>query len=92
MHGAKPQSPFGLDQESSKLMNEIKHTERQHGDPNGGNIHQGRPYWTRAHRDWRVWVGVVLMLIAMAIYLMTDDLAFRPRLQPQPPLSNAVGK
>jgi hypothetical protein len=39
-----------------------------HGDPNGGTeirmCHQGRrPYWTRAHRDWRVWVGVVLMLV-----------------------------
>jgi hypothetical protein len=66
---------------------------RQHGDPNGGTIQHGhRPYWTRAHRDWRVWVGVVLMLAAMIIYLMSDDLALRPRIQPQPPLSSAVGK
>ncbi len=45
----------------------------QHGDPNSGSVH--RPYWTRAHRDWRVWVGVVLMLAAMMVYLMTNDLA-----------------
>jgi hypothetical protein len=74
-------------------MNEVKHTHQQHGDPNGGGAHHGRrPYWTRAHRDWRVWVGVVLMLAAMIIYLMTDDLAWRPRIQSQPPLSSAVGK
>jgi hypothetical protein len=68
--------------------------EKQHGDPNGGNVHQAhRPYWTRAHRDWRVWVGVVLMLVAMIIYLTTDDLAWRPRIRSQQPLpSGAAGK
>jgi hypothetical protein len=74
-------------------MNEVKHTHQQRRDPSGGSVHHGHPpYWTRAHRDWRVWVGVVLMLAAMIIYLMTDDLAWRPRIQSQPPLSSAVGK
>jgi hypothetical protein len=50
------------------------------------------PYWMRAHRDWRVWVGVVLMLAAMIIYLLTGDLAWRPRVQPQPVLSGTNGK
>jgi len=73
-------------------MSETKHPEHQHGDPNGGSVHQGRPYWTRAHRDWRVWTGVVLMLAAMAIYLMTNDLASGPRIQSQKPLLDATGK
>jgi cytochrome c-type biogenesis protein CcmH/NrfG len=75
-------------------MSEMKHSHPQNGDPNGGNVYQGhRPYWTRAHRDWRVWVGVVLMIACMIIYLMTGDLSWRPRLQqPQPPLSGATGK
>jgi hypothetical protein len=74
-------------------MNEMQHNHHQQGDPNGGNVNQGhRPYWTRAHRDWRVWVGVVLMLAAMMIYLMTNDLAWGPHRQPQAPLSGAVGK
>ena len=73
-------------------MHEIEHSNHQHGDPNGGNVQGHRPYWTRAHRDWRVWVGVVLMVGTMIIYLMTDDLAWRPHMQPQPPLSSAVGK
>ena len=73
-------------------MNEIKQHQHQHGDPNGGSVHQGRPYWTRAHRDWRVWVGVVLMLALMIVYLMSDDLAWRPRGQPQRSHSGAVSK
>ncbi len=36
------------------------------------------PYWKRAHRDWRVWVALVFMLGAMAIYVLSDDLAFLP--------------
>jgi hypothetical protein len=73
-------------------MHEIQHSDHQHGDPNGGNVHQAhRPYWTRAHRDWRVWVGVVLMLVCMIIYLMTNDLAWGPHMQPRQPISSPSG-
>jgi hypothetical protein len=71
-------------------MNDMEHGHKLHAGPNRENIR--RPYWTRAHRDWRVWVGVVVMLAAMAIYLMSYDLALRPRTQPQPPLSGTVAK
>src|ERR1035441_5019093 len=27
--------------------------------------HEHRPYWKRAHHDWRFWVALVLMLAAM---------------------------
>ena len=37
-----------------------------------------RPYWKRAHRDWRFWVGMGLMLFAITIYVLSDDLAFLP--------------
>jgi type II secretory pathway component PulM len=50
------------------------------------------PYWTRAHRDWRVWVGVVLMLALMIVYLLSDDLAWRPHLQTQQAVPAAVVK
>jgi hypothetical protein len=53
--------------------------------------HNG-PYWMRAHRDWRVWAGVVLMLAAMIVYLMTDDLAWGPHMHSQQPISSAAGK
>jgi hypothetical protein len=53
--------------------------------------HDG-PYWTRAHRDWRVWVGVVLMLAAMSVYLMTEDFAWGPHIHPPQPLPNNASK
>jgi hypothetical protein len=30
-------------------------------------------WWRRAHRDWRLWIVVGLMLLAMVVYLMTMD-------------------
>ncbi len=35
-------------------------------------------YWKFAHRDWRFWLGLVLIFTAMFIYLMTEDLSVRP--------------
>ena len=43
---------------------------------NKHNYHRSHgPAWKRLHRDWRAWVVVLLMLAAMVIYLMTDDLS-----------------
>ena len=53
----------------------------------GGNFQNDqRPYWKRAHRDWRFWAATILMLTAMMIYVLTEDFALRPRSQPQKPL------
>ncbi len=43
------------------------------GEPSPG------PYWKRMHRDWRFWVGVILMAAALAIYVLSGDLAWVPR-------------
>ncbi len=63
----------------TEAMNESKH----HNHGNEGSARQSvphgqRPYWKRAHHDWRFWLGLVLMLAAIAIYVMSDDLAFLP--------------
>jgi hypothetical protein len=50
------------------------------------------PYWKRAHRDWRIWVAVLLMIAGMVVYVMSEDLSFRPRGPSQPPPPGAVGK
>ncbi len=42
--------------------------------------HRDRPYWRRAHQDWRVWVGLVFMFAAITIYVLSDNLAFLPHL------------
>jgi hypothetical protein len=41
------------------------------------------PYWRRMHLDWRFWVGALFMAAAIAIYVMSGDLAWIPRSQPQ---------
>jgi hypothetical protein len=41
-----------------------------------------RPYWQRAHRDWRFWVGVVCIAVALAIYISTVDLSLVPSKHP----------
>jgi len=36
------------------------------------------------HRDWRLWAGVVLALVAMAIYVLSMDESFWPGGSGQP--------
>jgi hypothetical protein len=36
------------------------------------------PYWKRMHRDWLFWVGAVFMAAALAIYVLSGDLAWVP--------------
>jgi hypothetical protein len=50
-----------------------------------------RPHWKYLHRDWRIWVGVIVMLAAMAVYLMTGDLRWRTPVKPSQPVSAPAG-
>jgi hypothetical protein len=38
------------------------------------------------HKDWRVWTAVILILVAMAVYVLTDN----ERLTPAPPNPQAA--
>ena len=51
-------------------------TEGHSGDQ--GETNPG-PYWQRMHRDWRFWVCAFLMAVALAVFVMSDNLAFIPR-------------
>jgi hypothetical protein len=75
-------------------VSKTKHSHQSYEGPDSDGINHGfhRPYWKHAHRDWRLWVAVSLMLVALATYVMTDDLAWWPRSQRQQPLSGAVAK
>jgi hypothetical protein len=44
------------------------------------------PYWKRMHRDWRFWIGAVLMAAALSVYILSGDLAWVPRGHAQPGL------
>ena len=51
--------------------------------------HDRLPYWKRAHHDWKFRVGLVLMLVAISIYVVTNDLSMFPSGR-QKQLPNAV--
>ncbi len=74
-------------------MTEIGHDHQHIGGRDHDNAHHGhRPYWKRAHHDWRFWVGVFFMSAAIIIYVMSGDLAWRPRSQRQQPQSEVGGR
>ena len=74
-------------------MNESKNGHHVYGGAENNIAQQGHsPYWKRAHRDWRIWVAVLLMIAGMIIYVMSEDLSSRPLSRPQQPGSGAVGK
>jgi hypothetical protein len=52
-----------------------QHINRDPDNNNALKIH--RPYWKHAHRDWRIWAAVVIMVGGMVIYIMTDDFSMR---------------
>ena len=41
------------------------------------------------HRDWRLWAGVVLALVGMAVYVLSDNEALQPGGQNEPPMEAA---
>jgi hypothetical protein len=64
-------------------MSETNYGHHGNEGPDTGSVHHvvdhnPLPYWKRAHQDWRFWVGLVLMLAAITIYVLSDDLAFLP--------------
>ncbi len=64
----------------------------EHGHYRDNIHHAHRPYWKRAHRDWRVWVALFFLFAAMFVYVMSDDLALIPRSHQSQPQSNSVNK
>jgi hypothetical protein len=55
---------------------------------NGENRQEREPKPAAQRRDWRrihhsslFWVGVILCLAAITIYVMSDDLSWRPHAQ-----------
>jgi hypothetical protein len=64
-------------------MREDKHGHEHSGSVDGQHVRaESEPYWKRAHHDWRFWVGLALMLVAISVYFMSDDLSLIPSSQP----------
>jgi uncharacterized iron-regulated membrane protein len=51
---------------------------RHHGGAEDPSV---RRDWRRLHHSRLFWVGLFMMLLAITIYVLSDDLAWRPRLQ-----------
>jgi hypothetical protein len=60
-------------------MTDPGQTNSHHEDgPHPSHAQQDRPYWMRAHRDWRFWVGVVCIAAALFVYITSVDLSLVP--------------
>lgn len=73
----------------------MKNTKQGHKHLAGPNQKKGPfrgPYWRHVHHHWYFWVGVMLMIVAIGTYVITEDLSWVPRNQPQQPLPSASGK
>ncbi len=68
-------------------MSSHKKNAENQGSKARDHAHPRRDFLKRAHRDWRVWFVVVLMIVLMLFYVMSDNLALRPAkrvIQPTP--------
>ena len=74
-------------------MNQTNPNHHPNPDPEGKALHHGGSATRKQlHHDWRFWVGAVLVLVSMFIYVTTENLAWRPLHQPPPPLVEPAGK
>jgi hypothetical protein len=65
-------------------MNEdLERIQKHHGGPHSDSARPQKPYWKRMHRSPFFWVAAFFLLLAMAIFVMTDGFLLRPRPQPQ---------
>jgi hypothetical protein len=63
----------------NEAMPEGKHPDHHHDDTGPHLPHeQQKPYWQRAHKDWKFWVGVVFIAAAIVIYVLSLDLSTVP--------------
>jgi hypothetical protein len=53
-----------------------------HGDAHTHHGPAGHPHQPQkkvpAHKDWRLWFAVAMMLLAMAVYVLSDDESITP--------------
>ena len=56
----------------------MNNTEHLHPMGESHHSHGQTPYWRRAHHDWRFWFGLIAILVAIGIYVGTNDLSIVP--------------
>jgi hypothetical protein len=71
-------------------MSVHKHDAESEGAKPRDHAHPRHHFWRHVHRDWRVWIVVVLMISLIMVYVMSDNLSLRPGKranQPTPAIS-----
>jgi hypothetical protein len=56
----------------------MTHKDEHKGHDHHGHEHHQVPWSQRWHKDWRLWTVVVLMLVAMAVYVLSLDESIAP--------------
>jgi hypothetical protein len=67
------------------------HTPTHEGEHHHNHRRHHGPAWKRLHRDWRTWVVVALMLLAIAAYVLSDNESLRPGGRVRQPMPAAGG-
>jgi hypothetical protein len=55
-----------------------------HGHHDHSNHHHQEKPGRQFHKDWRLWLAVIAMLVALAVYVLTDNERLRPGPAQQP--------
>jgi hypothetical protein len=56
-----------------------------HPNRSAGSKHQdhGKPGKKGIHKDWRAWMAIALMLVAMVVYVLSFDESLQPEGDPE---------
>ncbi len=66
-------------------MNEHRHEQSGHHHHDHSGQHHEEKQGRQFHKDWRVWVALVVILTALGVYVLTNGEVLRPvPVQPQP--------
>jgi hypothetical protein len=71
-------------------MTDAERIQKHHGGPHLDAGKAQGPYWKHMHRSAFFWVSAFFILLAMAIFVMTDGFLLRPRGGAQAPAQGAV--
>ncbi len=64
--------------------NGAMHDTESQGSKERDHVHPRHHFVRRAHRDWRVWVVVLLMVALVLAYVFSNNLSLRPGRQAVP--------
>jgi hypothetical protein len=71
-------------------MSAHNHDAENEGSKPRDHVHARHHFFKHAHRDWRVWCAVILMIALILVYVMSGDLSFRPGKRPIQPTPEAT--